>query len=255
MLASLLLAIRSSKKPLLTKSQFVEAVAAGAKPGGAERKQLLTMALKKKVLANEDLTPELAELAGVSLKPAGEGGDAEAVPVKSTESAIATILESSKLGDELAELAKAECKGIEAAVVQPLFAAVVKQQHAKGALDTECAWSAQEQLGAALTAVCDTDAKREMAGLRGVVQQWFELGQPKVISYIFMQLYQNDVITPAGFAAFKNDVDDETPGRSKAFFKLNRWYEWMEAEDSDDDDSDEDSSSDDDSGSDEEDDD
>jgi len=45
---------------------------------------------------------------------------------------------------------------------------------------------------------------------------------------LFMQMYDNEVIEEDAFVKWKEEVNDEYPGKGKALFQVNTWLTWLE---------------------------
>lgn len=55
------------------------------------------------------------------------------------------------------------------------------------------------------------------------------LGFPKgMLLRIFMQLYDDEVIEEEAFLKWKEEVNDQYPGKGKALFQVNQWLTWLE---------------------------
>ena len=67
----------------------------------------------------------------------------------------------------------------------------------------------------------------------------------ELLEAMFLHLYNHDIIAEESFVAWKNDYEDETPGRRSAIIELTRWFQWLdsledeESSDEDEDDDDE----------------
>jgi len=45
---------------------------------------------------------------------------------------------------------------------------------------------------------------------------------------MFMYLYDLEIIDDEVFLSWKEDINDETPGKGKALFQVNQWLTWLE---------------------------
>jgi len=104
-----------------------------------------------------------------------------------------------------------------------------------------------EEQGAMLEWLLYDSKKRSVAGLRAVIRVVHEIGFPSkgLLEAMFLHLYNHDIIAEESFVAWKNDYEDETPGRRSAIIELTRWFQWLdsledeESSDEDEDDDDE----------------
>jgi len=54
-----------------------------------------------------------------------------------------------------------------------------------------------------------------------------------------MNLYGLDIIEDEAFFKWKEDIRDEYPGKGKALFQVNQWFQCLEQEEEDEEDEDE----------------
>jgi len=66
----------------------------------------------------------------------------------------------------------------------------------------------------------------------------FNIGFPKgMLLRWFAMLYDLEIVEEEVFTKWKEDINDEYPGKGKALFQVNQWLTWLEeAEEEDDDD-------------------
>jgi len=67
---------------------------------------------------------------------------------------------------------------------------------------------------------------------------WESLQYPKgLLLRWFVHFYDLEIIDEESYLKWKEDVNDEYPGKGKALFQLNTWLTWLEeAEEEDEDD-------------------
>lgn len=51
----------------------------------------------------------------------------------------------------------------------------------------------------------------------------------------FIYLYDLEIVEEEAFLAWKEDVNDDYPGKGKALFQVNQWLTWLQETEEDDD--------------------
>ncbi|XP_064601391.1 eukaryotic translation initiation factor 4 gamma 2-like [Liolophura sinensis] len=83
--------------------------------------------------------------------------------------------------------------------------------------------------------------KLQIASLYSVQVFCFNLKFPKgMILRLFMHLYDMEIVEEESFIKWKEEVNDEYPGKGKALFQVNQWLTWLEQAEEETDEEDED---------------
>lgn len=261
-LATLLLAGYKAADPeFVTYEEFSDAVARGLK-GTDEDDQDKFAEVIGTVLEGTDLKgdtlPEAVQAVltkhGVSVAADG-GATGAADDGPSAEEIANKILDSGKLGDDLVAEAAAAA-GSRGNVIGPaLMYVLLNRLQAAGQLEGDAlkasSWLEEDQYQPVLAHFL-YEKGRPGPALNALFQvQRFahEQSFPKGLMFnIFAGLYNKDVVEPEDLIAWKDDHEDETPGKTDAMFQLSKFFtqlaEAMEPSSSEED-SDEDSEDDD----------
>lgn len=267
-LADLLLTVRKAKPALLTLSQFMESVESGVTNAAVAGKaaaetsvvRVLERFLKKADVPKASIPNAVTALLGGETSTgtdggAGAGAGAGASPAAAAATAtpidalVAKVVASGKKGEAQQAFAAEVLEGRIMEAAGPVVEALLKAQKAAGNLELttcETVFKPEEQ-GAMLEWLLYDSKKRSVAGLRAVIRVVHEIGFPSkgLLEAMFLHLYNHDIIAEESFVAWKNDYEDETPGRRSAIIELTRWFQWLdsledeESSDEDEDDDDE----------------
>lgn len=80
------------------------------------------------------------------------------------------------------------------------------------------------------------DKKMQLAALHASQAYFFKIDFPKgIFLRWFHLLYELNIVDDEVFFAWKEEINDEVPGKGKALFQVNSWLNWIASADSDDD--------------------
>ena len=155
------------------------------------------------------------------------------------------LVESGKKGEELVAFAKELFAGGAAKPPGSQFLKAVLDKVAP--LDKACAWSGEDEYGLLLQGLLFQEGEEEVKALfvvQGIVHTMLNSpGEvPKgLLEAVFMALYKEDIVDADAFEAWKDDLEDQTPGKMDAIVATSGFIQFLaEQEDDDDDDDDDD---------------
>ncbi|KAK8758366.1 hypothetical protein V5799_004001 [Amblyomma americanum] len=83
----------------------------------------------------------------------------------------------------------------------------------------------------------------QLAALYALQTLWHSLGFPKgMLLRWFVLLYDQEIVEEEAFLKWKEDVNDDYPGKGKALFQVNQWLTWLEEAEEEEEEDDEDCS-------------
>lgn len=83
----------------------------------------------------------------------------------------------------------------------------------------------------------------QLAALYALQTLWHSLGFPKgMLLRWFVLLYDLEIVEEEAFLKWKEDVNDDYPGKGKALFQVNQWLTWLEEAEEEEEEDDEDCS-------------
>jgi hypothetical protein len=132
------------------------------------------------------------------------------------------LIGSGKKGEELATAVKAE-KDL------PGWALLYKCL----TTDKDCSWK-DDYTPALLAKLGESSDRKEQVKALFQVQKFLHENnfEPKgLIEKIFITLYNADIIESDGFVDWKDDYENEMPGRAKAIIQITAWMQWLETPD------------------------
>jgi hypothetical protein len=152
--------------------------------------------------------------------------DAETLELAET-TLVNSLISSSKRGEALQQRIKSLDKKPPA---RKFIMAILTFSPQNGA----CEWADPDNFGKALGVICRSTAS-QVEGIRAVVefcsQRKFppssETNEPLVLE-LFKNLYDKEIFEEDAYMAWKNDSEDQSPGKAKALLQTADFFQWLE---------------------------